>query len=400
MPTYINPLALETPNGFKAQGALGGFLAGMNQDLANQMVGQSMQETNLDMATKQQALDLANATQQDKVDEANAIAAKARQDQQYADSGDYAAMRASNDTAKKAGNDLSVVQDQVNQQLAPAKLYQQMSAEMQQIAPNGLDPMNPDHVSWYDSWYKRLRQFTPNMPQMIQPNTSGVINQKGMQAQQFIQAVGTNPDFQNKMALAKQQQDASYNQATDVARITADSRRDVADARAQAQRDVQGMKDQVAKYAQRNEALLSSSVDKINQQPGGVLDGDISHNMAIAESWAENKAIIDLKDNATYKILSLAPDGSPERMQADGILQQRIQSNLKAVKGYATAKAGGAASATTPQDTTQATASTTASPTTTPTQTVPRISTKADYDNLKSGSHYIDARDGKTKVKS
>lgn len=346
---YMSPQSLETPNGFKANGPLGGFLAGMNQDLANQMIQREFQDDDVARAIQQQELQKQQMLFPSQQATANLTQAQAQSNLNDVNSGTYGAAQTSGLQATTARNQAAGAQSNLAKQQAAAQLWSQFYTESQAIAPDGQPrPMDPGFQSWWSGWKQTLQPYAPKMPDSPDVGDMQQANQTGQQAQAFEAAVSqAQASAYGQLNSVGQQQRANITSIAPT--IEGQTRRDVAATEGQTQRDVEAARAASAQTVANTNVQGREQVAQIQMQRVQQLQSKLFMDIKLANKngWTpEDAALVEAEATemfASSKAASLQGfmdlDKNPNILNSiQNISRAEAQKLLAGIPGYVAAK--------------------------------------------------------------
>lgn len=397
--SYISPATYQNQLPAMPMGPLSGFLAGMNQDLANQATMRGFADDDLQRQLNQQRLDELTQGQQSRLDVLGSEAAKANADKQYYQSGVYGAAETAKGQADIAQSDLAKTNAGVQQTLAYAPLINQFSQEAEAKAAT-YNPMDKNDQAWWEGWRDKLKAVAPNMPYAPDQGDFQKAAMWGKQAseayvnsiqmQQKVREAAVAPEINQKTALGVEDKRAASNET--VAQINAGSREKVADINSTAKVAVANLLMNKAAQGQARVQAIMDRASKTGWTPDLVSEAEYAQKeVEMGREWTKLKGTVDFQN--------------PDALQAlDKSAEEQAVRTLSANPGYAKAKRdmllqennGGGGGQPTGQPAPTSSMPSGQSPIP---GAAPRVSSKSMYDALPVGATYIDERDGHTKVK-
>lgn len=334
MAGYLSPATFQTPNHWYAEGGLGGFLAGMNQEIGNQVVGREFAQDDVALARQKAALKEDEGTVDSKIALAAAKADEARYLQDEITSGRRAQDDALARGIKEAQRDALIMKNDDEKRTQAANLWVDMANELKAMGGT-LNPMDANHRAWYDSWRQKMSKFAPNMPAMLDTAGQQNVLMQGQKASQFLamkERAALNPrDQQIKEAAAVANDARETARAESVARIGATSRENVADTAAAAKLEAEKEKQRARDAAKKMEQLATRSVENAKRE------GKITEDaMGSAEWLAEQRLIDRMKVDPEFKLAMLEGGEVSETK----FMTMRAKVAEQILPGYAAAKTG------------------------------------------------------------
>jgi hypothetical protein len=329
---YLSPATYQTPNSFKASGPLGGFLAGMNQDIANQITQRGFANDDVEMQLKKQRLLEEQGLLPSKLAAADLLTAKSKDEQSRVNDGTEDAVARALAKSKISDSDTRQVENDVKQKTAAAPLWVQMSQELESMGGH-LDPMNPEHQQWMQSWREKMKPYAPNMPAFLDQGDIQKVMMQGQQADNFIktksQGALMTPSHINEMQKAA----VAPNITASASRYTADknatSREEVANIRATAATEIQKHKDAKDQLSKQIKEMNTKILERAHAS--GNID---SLAIGAAETEAAREVNARMKDDPSLKLTMLGADGDAVRTKLISDVAEQL------LPGYKQAKTG------------------------------------------------------------
>jgi len=327
MSDYLSPATFQTKNAFQAEGPLGGFLAGMNQDIANQLVQRGMAKDDLARQKAEEELRLMSGTTDSKIAQEIANARlKGLEADRYNEKTDTAI---ASSKAITRGHEIKNDEDERTQ---AANLWVDFSNELKERGGR-IDPMNQDDRDWYGGWHQKMSKYAPNMPPMLDSANTQVALMQGEKAKQFLamksQAALNNRSYQQDMAKVGAQGD----NAARVAQIGADQRAYSAELKAASDKEVAEIRAQAAKdKEERDKTIVQAQLAQIRQikKNGGIKDAE---DFETVTSVARDQAMKDLASDPKYKRATATYTGNP--VEASLMVEKATEDKAESlVSGY------------------------------------------------------------------
>ncbi len=346
MSSYLSPATFQTPNEWKARGPLGGFLAGMNQDISNQLVSRGMAQDDVELQMNKAKLEDELASQQSKRSGYDLKDTENNYNKDQYLNGSKEQEAAMERAIKKAQLTSVEGKNEDDDRVRAANLWNDMSEELKGMGGQ-INMMDPNQRTWYEGWRKKMEKYAPGMPPAAGPEDAQRFMMQGDKAKQFLamkqQAAMNSLAFKQKEAAAVSNDERDTARAKELAGIHATSAEKIAGLNNEAKMEVARVKAEKDKFAADTMKLFTNDVDRINAHDGVMVanGGDVEHNMAQAERWAKFSAEQELQTRFLEYGRYKASSKPEERAIAQAALDQKIAENLSTVKGYKEAQAKG-----------------------------------------------------------
>jgi len=338
MAGYLSPATFQTPNEWKARGALGGYLAGMNQEISNQIVGREFANDDLERQKKMAELEESQKTLDSKI---ALEAAKARLAGMQADR--FNEKTDADIASSKASTKGQELKNADEERVQAANLWVEMSNELKSMGGQ-LNPMDSNHREWYNGWREKMQKFAPNMPAMLDTAGSQNVMMQGQKGQQFLamkaQSALNPRDTQIKEAAAVANDARDTARAKEVATIQGKTSRDVAAANNERALEVQRLKQEAKDMAKKYEQAATRDVVRAKES------GKIDETAIGSAEWLAEQRINDrMKVDPEFKLSMLEGGEISEtkyRVMRDAVAEQILP-------GYSKAKTGQQSKTVTPK---------------------------------------------------
>ena len=398
MADYLSPATYANNLPQMPLGPGTGFLSGMHEGIANDIVSRAMRDQDLQYAIDQirQQSDQAKLELQ-KAQNVPAIAQAGAEADAWQPGGLAQQAYQTGLQAKTAGNETQVTADKVNQIMQRGSVYVQAGSALDALGPNP-SPLDPSFQQWNNDTVQKLRAVgVPNVPDVFGP--SDISNLQAAR-QGFInslphlqQMAAINQTYTGKAALEGVKQAGDYQRAMDVAGLKGEYGLAV-------QKYKTDLAMALSQNAKNEEERMQKQLVSIKRQ--GILTangGDVQGNIQIVERAAQLQAEDELsKIQPMFRVLNMMgsdptdPKSVESKLRANQMLEQKTAEILAKFPGYTQAKALQTGGQGNPLLTAPG------GPPTGNNQGLPTIKSDADFNALPSGAEFI-APDGSHRKK-